>query len=89
MGRAPLPCSLYPIASAYRACMHACTSGGQVGDCFNHGLVDIQLDLRRVPLLEWAPPPVVKYALTADDVMNRSVVCMYTKNKVCARSACA
>ena len=29
-----------------------------VGDIFNHGLYDIHIQLLRVPLLPWEPPPM-------------------------------
>jgi chloride channel 7 len=53
-----------------------------VGDLFNDGIYDMQIESRHLPLLPWHPPAALKYTLTAKDIMNRSVVCLYGNNRV-------
>ncbi|EGD74244.1 H(+)/Cl(-) exchange transporter 7 [Salpingoeca rosetta] len=53
-----------------------------VGDYFNEGLYDIHIELKHIPLLPWAPPPVASHRLQAQDFMSRDIQCVRMLNRV-------
>ena len=54
----------------------------QIGDYFNEGLYDIHIELKHIPLLPWAPPPVAGQRLRAQDFMSYDIHCVRVLNTV-------
>uniref|UniRef100_H2Z665 Chloride channel protein n=1 Tax=Ciona savignyi TaxID=51511 RepID=H2Z665_CIOSA len=52
-----------------------------IGDIANHGLYDIHIFLKSVPLLEWEVPSIAK-SLTAIDIMNTRLKFVYPHTRV-------
>ncbi|XP_072029917.1 H(+)/Cl(-) exchange transporter 7-like [Amphiura filiformis] len=52
-----------------------------IGDIFNHGLYDIHIQLMRVPLLAWQPPPM-STTIRAMEVMSHPVTTLNVVEKV-------
>eukprot|EP00051_Salpingoeca_urceolata_P009927 m.120580 g.120580 ORF g.120580 m.120580 type:complete len:797 (-) comp16508_c0_seq1:1550-3940(-) len=53
-----------------------------VGDLFGEGIYDMHIHLKHVPILEWDPPALAKYRLTARDIMTRKIDCVRQLNRV-------
>ncbi|XP_078614927.1 H(+)/Cl(-) exchange transporter 6-like isoform X1 [Branchiostoma floridae x Branchiostoma japonicum] len=51
------------------------------GDLFNHGLYDIHIELKGVPLLEWHPPHGMD-RLCASDIMETSLSYIYPHTRI-------
>eukprot|EP00043_Microstomoeca_roanoka_P025293 m.8203 g.8203 ORF g.8203 m.8203 type:complete len:863 (-) comp5395_c0_seq1:405-2993(-) len=53
-----------------------------IGDYFNEGLYDIHIEIKHIPLLPWAPPPIAGHRLRAQDFMSREIQCVRILNRV-------
>ncbi|XP_002740900.1 H(+)/Cl(-) exchange transporter 6 [Saccoglossus kowalevskii] len=52
-----------------------------VGDLFNHGIYDIHIQLKKIPLLGWEAPPGME-SLRAHEVMDTNIVYIYPHTRV-------
>lgn len=58
----------------------ALISAKWVGDYFNEGIYDTQIEVNHVPILPWEPMPQYK-GLTAREIMSSPVVCIKLRDK--------
>ena len=54
----------------------------KVGDFFNEGIYDMHIHVKHIPLLPWEAPDIVRWSLTAADIMTRDVISVRTVNQV-------